>query len=117
MIALKSRLEEQVAELNDTRGAEIEMRNNLEEQQKSLQENIKRLKYWQDKLGRLAIQNVRSVVNRTNHHTPYLSFQSFEVVWMSHKTDMTTAIWMKLSKSRFYQRTRVTSCRTWKRIS
>ncbi|KAI9654900.1 MAG: hypothetical protein M1831_005269 [Alyxoria varia] len=58
MVALKSRLEEQVTELNDTRGAEIEMRNNLEEQQKSLQENIKRLKYWEDKLGRLAIQNV-----------------------------------------------------------
>lgn len=50
-----------MAELNETRGAEIEMRNQLEENQKILNENNKRLKYWQEKLGKLALQDLGSV--------------------------------------------------------
>ena len=59
MLALKGELERRTAELNEARAVEIEMRNNLEENQKVLNENIKRLKYWQEKLGKLTIQNVR----------------------------------------------------------
>lgn len=54
---LKSQLDQQTAELNDTRGAEVEMRNRLEESQKVLVDNQKRLKYWQEKLGKLSLQN------------------------------------------------------------
>ena len=55
---LKSQLDAQTAELNETRGAEIEMRNKLEENHKILTDNQKRLKYWQEKLGKLSLQNV-----------------------------------------------------------
>lgn len=55
---LKDQLDKQTAELNETRGAEIEMRNKLEENQKILADNQKRLKYWQEKLSKLALQNV-----------------------------------------------------------
>ena len=34
------------------------MRNKLEENQKILADNQKRLRYWQEKLGKLAMQNV-----------------------------------------------------------
>jgi len=56
--ALKSELGEKTAELNEIRAAEIEMRNKLEENQKVLSENQKRLKYWNDKLGKLSLQNI-----------------------------------------------------------
>ena len=56
--ALKKELDAQTAELNETRGIEIEMRNKLEENQKILADNQKRLKYWQEKLGKLTLQNV-----------------------------------------------------------
>lgn len=59
MLALKADLEQRTAELNEARGAEIEMRNNLEENQKILTENVKRLKYWQEKLSKVTIQNIR----------------------------------------------------------
>ena len=55
---LKAKLDQQTAELNETRGAEIEMRNKLEENQKIFTDNQKRLKYWQEKLGKLSLQNV-----------------------------------------------------------
>jgi structural maintenance of chromosome 4 len=55
---LKAQLDKQTAELNETRGAEIEMRNKLEENQKILTDNQKRLKYWQEKLSKLSLQNV-----------------------------------------------------------
>ena len=55
---LKSQLDRLTAELNETRGAEIEMRNKLEENQKILADNQKRLKYWQEKLSKLSLQNV-----------------------------------------------------------
>ena len=58
---LKSELDEKVAELNATRAVEIEMRNKLEENQKVLAENQKRLRYWEDKLSKLALQNVEDL--------------------------------------------------------
>lgn len=59
LAALKQELDAKTAELNETRGMEIEMRNRLEENQKVLAENQKRLKYWNEKLGKLTMQNVR----------------------------------------------------------
>jgi structural maintenance of chromosome 4 len=56
--AVKSELDEKNAALNETRAVEIEMRNKLEENQKVLAENQKRLRYWNDKLDKLALQNV-----------------------------------------------------------
>lgn len=55
---LKKQLDDQVADLNNTRGAEVDMRNKLEDSQKHLAENQKRLRYWQEKLGKLTLQNV-----------------------------------------------------------
>lgn len=56
--ALKAQLDEHIAELNETRGAEVEMRNKLEENQKILLDNQKRLRYWEEKLSKLSLQNV-----------------------------------------------------------
>ncbi|KAE8445585.1 hypothetical protein EG329_013218 [Mollisiaceae sp. DMI_Dod_QoI] len=56
--ALKGELDEKTAALNEIRAIEIEMRNKLEENQKVLVENQKRLKYWHEKLGKLALQNI-----------------------------------------------------------
>ncbi|KAF7562523.1 hypothetical protein G7046_g1595 [Stylonectria norvegica] len=65
--ALKTELDEKTAELNETRAVEIEMRNKLEENQKVLGENQKRLRYWDDKLSKLIIQNVDDLIgNRTS---------------------------------------------------
>jgi structural maintenance of chromosome 4 len=58
---LKTELDEKTAELNEIRAMEIEMRNKLEENQKVLGENQKRLKYWNEKLSKLALQNVGDV--------------------------------------------------------
>ena len=54
----KRELDEKKADLNSIRGVEIEMRNRLEENQKTLTENQKRLRYWSDKLSKLALQSV-----------------------------------------------------------
>ncbi|RMZ14976.1 hypothetical protein D0862_01885, partial [Hortaea werneckii] len=56
--ALKTDLDALIEELNETRGVEVEMRNKLEENQKILLDNQKRLKYWQEKLSKLTLQNV-----------------------------------------------------------
>ncbi|KAL3426147.1 structural maintenance-chromosome 4 [Phlyctema vagabunda] len=56
--AVKAELAEKTTELNETRAVEIEMRNKLEENQKVLAENQKRLRYWNDKLSKLALQNI-----------------------------------------------------------
>ncbi|KAI0887051.1 nuclear condensin complex subunit Smc4 [Annulohypoxylon maeteangense] len=55
---LKTELDEKTSELNETRAVEIEMRNKLEENQKALVENQKRLRYWDEKLNKLVLQNV-----------------------------------------------------------
>ena len=58
LAALKRELDDKTAELNETRAVEIEMRNKLEENQKVQSENQKRLKYWNEKLGKLSIQSL-----------------------------------------------------------
>lgn len=55
---IKAELDEKVSELNATRATEIEMRNKLEENNKALSENQKRLRYWDEKLSKLVLQNV-----------------------------------------------------------
>ncbi|KAI9757041.1 MAG: hypothetical protein M4579_003610 [Chaenotheca gracillima] len=55
---LKKELDEKAAELNEIRGVEIEMRNKLEENQKTLAENHKRSRYWHEKLSKLTIQSI-----------------------------------------------------------
>jgi structural maintenance of chromosome 4 len=55
----KEGLDEKMTELNQTRAAEIEMKNKLEEYQKMLADNQKRSKHWQSELGKLSFQNVR----------------------------------------------------------
>lgn len=59
---LKNELDEKMTELNETRAVEIEMRNKLEENQKVLTENQKRLRYWDDKLNKLVLQNVDDLI-------------------------------------------------------
>lgn len=56
--ALKAELDEKTAALNEIRAIEIEMRNKLEENQKVLAENQKRQRYWNEKLGKLSLQNI-----------------------------------------------------------
>lgn len=56
--ALKTDLDAQTAELNEARGTEVDMRNQLEENQKILHDNQKRLKYWEEKLGKLHLQDI-----------------------------------------------------------
>ncbi len=58
---LKSDLDQKTAELNATRAVEIEMRNKLEENQKVLGENQKRLRYWDEKLSKLALQDIHDL--------------------------------------------------------
>ncbi|KAJ9145373.1 Structural maintenance of chromosomes protein [Pleurostoma richardsiae] len=58
---LKAELDEKTAELNETRAVEIEMRNKLEENQKVLVENQKRLRYWEDKLSKLVLQDINDL--------------------------------------------------------
>ena len=55
---LKSELDEKTTALNAIRAIEIEMRNKLEENQKVLGENQKRLRYWGEKISKLALQNI-----------------------------------------------------------
>lgn len=63
---LKAELDEKTAELNETRAVEIEMRNKLEENQKVLVENQKRLRYWDDKLSKLVLQNVDDLIGNSS---------------------------------------------------
>lgn len=53
----KADLDRRTAELNSNRGAEIEMQNKLEENQKHLVTNQKQHRHWQEKLSKLALQN------------------------------------------------------------
>ncbi|KAG8624861.1 hypothetical protein KVT40_006612 [Elsinoe batatas] len=55
---LKAALDEQQAELNSSRGVEIEMKNKIEESTKILKDNQQRLRHWQDKLSKLSLQNI-----------------------------------------------------------
>ncbi|KAK5114367.1 hypothetical protein LTR62_002619 [Meristemomyces frigidus] len=55
---VKAELDRILANLNENRGVEVEMRNKLEDNQKILADNQKRLKYWEEKLGKLALQSM-----------------------------------------------------------
>jgi structural maintenance of chromosome 4 len=55
---VKKELDEKTAEINESRAVEIEMRNKLEEAQKTLNEFQKKQAYFHDKLSKLAYQNV-----------------------------------------------------------
>ncbi|KAL8696058.1 MAG: hypothetical protein Q9201_007845 [Fulgogasparrea decipioides] len=57
LATLKKELDHKTSELNEIRAVEIEMRNKLDENQKVLSENQKRLRYWTEKLGKLALQS------------------------------------------------------------
>lgn len=59
---LKEELDIKTSELNETRAIEIEMRNKLEENQKALIENQKRLRYWDDKLSKLVLQDINDLI-------------------------------------------------------
>ncbi|KAI2606795.1 nuclear condensin complex subunit Smc4, partial [Hypoxylon sp. NC1633] len=61
LATLKAELDEKTSELNETRAVEIEMRNKLEENHKVLVENQKRLRYWDEKLSKLVLQNVNDL--------------------------------------------------------
>ncbi|KAK3069062.1 Structural maintenance of chromosomes protein 4, partial [Teratosphaeriaceae sp. CCFEE 6253] len=55
---VKKGLDDLTARLNETRSVEVEMRNKLEESRKILFDSQKQLKYWTEKLSKLAMQNV-----------------------------------------------------------
>ncbi|KAJ8612782.1 hypothetical protein MRB53_037253 [Persea americana] len=55
---LKVNLDQQIADLNENRGVEVELKNKLEDNKKVLADNQKRLKYWQEKLSTLTLQNI-----------------------------------------------------------
>ncbi|KAK2590570.1 Structural maintenance of chromosomes protein 4 [Conoideocrella luteorostrata] len=63
--AFKKELDAKTAELNKSRAVEIEMRNKLEENQKVLIENEKRLRYWDDKLSKLVLQNIEDLTGES----------------------------------------------------
>ncbi|GAB7351361.1 hypothetical protein MBLNU459_g2044t1 [Dothideomycetes sp. NU459] len=87
---LKAKLDAQTAELNETRGVEIEMRNKLEENQKIMLENQKRMRHWQDKLGKLTVQNI-SDEGEEMEPTPMAQYTKDELADMS-KDDLKAAI-------------------------
>jgi structural maintenance of chromosome 4 len=82
---LKAELDEKTAALNEIRAVEIEMRNKLEENQKVLAENQKRLRYWNEKLSKLSLQNVSDLGKEiTPEELP--QFTKDEIVGMSKDT-------------------------------
>lgn len=62
---LKEELDVKTSELNETRAIEIEMRNKLEENQKTLVENQKRHRYWDDKLSKLVLQDINDLIGKS----------------------------------------------------
>lgn len=70
LASMKAELDEKTSELNGTRALEIEMRNQLEENQKALVENQKRLRYWNEKLGKLVLQNISDLMGGAPAKTP-----------------------------------------------
>ncbi|KAF2967822.1 hypothetical protein GQX73_g5740 [Xylaria multiplex] len=70
LASMKAELDEKTAELNETRASEIEMRNQLEENQKTLVENQKRLRYWNEKLGKLVLQNISDLMGNVPTKKP-----------------------------------------------
>lgn len=60
--AVKTELDSKTSELHETRAVEIEMKNKLEENQKALAENQRRLRYWDEKLSKLVLQDVNDLI-------------------------------------------------------
>jgi structural maintenance of chromosome 4 len=60
--SLKSELDAKTAELNECRGVEIEIRNKLEEIEKTHQDSRKRLKHWEEELSKLEFRSTRYVL-------------------------------------------------------
>ena len=58
LTSLKKNLDTQTSELNETRAAEIEMRNKLEENHKILADNQKKSRYWTEKLSKLSLHDI-----------------------------------------------------------
>ena len=55
---MKKNVDKQTSELNETRAAEIEMKNKLEENQKILNDNQKKGRYWHEKLSKLSLHDI-----------------------------------------------------------
>ncbi|RMD40123.1 hypothetical protein DV735_g4999, partial [Chaetothyriales sp. CBS 134920] len=55
---MKKEVDVRTAELNETRKAEIEMKNKLEENTKILVDNQKKARYWQEKLSKLELHDI-----------------------------------------------------------
>ncbi|KND86817.1 Structural maintenance of chromosomes protein 4 [Tolypocladium ophioglossoides CBS 100239] len=70
LMAFKKELDEKTSELNESRAVEIEMRNKLEENQKALAENQKRLRYWNEKLSKLVLQNIEDLIGESAPPAP-----------------------------------------------
>jgi structural maintenance of chromosome 4 len=70
LAALKADLDAQTKELNSTRGVEIEMRNKLEENQKILAENMKKSRYWTEKLSKLTLHDIADLEGRNDEARP-----------------------------------------------
>ncbi|KAL9079098.1 MAG: hypothetical protein Q9157_001982 [Trypethelium eluteriae] len=66
---LKANLDSKTSELNESRGAEIEMRNKLEESQKILKDHQRKVAHWEDKLSKLSLQNI-SDLSGESQETP-----------------------------------------------
>ena len=58
LVSMKKDVDVQTAELNETRAAEIEMKNKLEENQKILADNHKKGRYWHEKLSKLSLHDI-----------------------------------------------------------
>jgi structural maintenance of chromosome 4 len=61
LAVLKEDLDTKLADLNKTRAAEIEMKNKLEEHQKSLRENKRREEHWAEQLAALHPHNIKEL--------------------------------------------------------
>lgn len=83
---MKGELDDKVSELNESRATEIEMRNKLEENQKALSENEKRRRYWEEKLSKLAVQNVSDLGNEEQEPAELQTFTKDELEAMDKES-------------------------------
>ncbi|OLL26168.1 Structural maintenance of chromosomes protein 4 [Neolecta irregularis DAH-3] len=67
LTTLKGELTQKTDEINALRAAEIEMRNRLEEHQKIVAENNRKLKHWQEKHGKLELHNPSEWIEGEDH--------------------------------------------------
>ncbi|KAK3044160.1 hypothetical protein LTS18_002020, partial [Coniosporium uncinatum] len=91
LATLKKELDEKTAELNSTRGIEIEMRNRLEEHQKTLAHRTKELKHWQEKLSKLSYHNVSDLGEEEGEEDQEAEPQNFPTYTRDELLDMSKA--------------------------